>query len=208
MPEFTSTPGPYTGPVPLSTHLHGAHVGDESDGFPEAWYLPAATNIPSGYAKEGTHWGSFSTKFDNLYGGAWQPGSAVARYPNDQAATTLWFHDHTLGMTRANVYSGLQGFSLIRGGPFDLLTLSESPMTDITYNIVEHDGGWAYKVGDTFSETFASHDAALAAAKRAAGEQTLPGEDVGITYEDKNAVWHGEVADGDDRPTTHVRDSQ
>ncbi|UAL09784.1 DUF2188 domain-containing protein [Caulobacter segnis] len=81
-------------------------------------------------------------------------------------------------------------------------------MTDITYTIVEHDGGWAYKVGDTFSETFASHDAALAAAKRAAGEQTVPGDDVGITYEDKNAVWHGEVADGDDRPTTHVRDAK
>ena len=40
-------------------------------------------------------------------------------------------------------------------------------MTDITYNIVEHDGGWSYKVGDTFSETFPSHEAALAAAKRA-----------------------------------------
>jgi hypothetical protein len=81
-------------------------------------------------------------------------------------------------------------------------------MTDITYNIVEHDGGWAYKVGDTFSETFPSHDAALAAARRAAGEQRVPGEDEGITYEDKNAVWHQELADGDDRPTTHVRDVQ
>ncbi len=81
-------------------------------------------------------------------------------------------------------------------------------MTDITYTIVEHDGGWAYKVGDTFSETFGSHDAALAAAKRAAAEQELPGETEGITYEDKNAVWHGEVASGDDRPTTHVRDGQ
>ena len=38
-------------------------------------------------------------------------------------------------------------------------------MTDLTYNIVEHDGGWAYKVGDTFSETFPSHDAAQAAAR-------------------------------------------
>ena len=26
-------------------------------------------------------------------------------------------------------------------------------MTEVTYTIVEHDGGWAYKVGDTFSET-------------------------------------------------------
>lgn len=81
-------------------------------------------------------------------------------------------------------------------------------MTDITYTIVEHDGGWAYKVGDTFSETFPSHDAALAAAKNAAAEQELPGEDEGITYEDKNAVWRQELSDGDDRPTTHVRDAK
>ncbi len=46
-------------------------------------------------------------------------------------------------------------------------------MTDITYTIVEHDGGWAYKVGDTFSETFPSHDAALAAAKTAAASAAL-----------------------------------
>jgi hypothetical protein len=81
-------------------------------------------------------------------------------------------------------------------------------MTDITYIIVEHDGGWAYKVGDTFSETFASHDAALKAAKRAAGEQELPGETEGIIYEDKNAVWRQEVSSGDDRPTTHVEDAK
>lgn len=79
-------------------------------------------------------------------------------------------------------------------------------MTDITYTIVEHDGGWAYKVGDTFSETFPSHDAALAAARRAAGEQRVAGETESISYEDKNAVWHREVSDGDDRPTTHVQD--
>jgi hypothetical protein len=81
-------------------------------------------------------------------------------------------------------------------------------MTDITYSIVEHDGGWAYKVGDTFSETFPSHEAALKAAQRAAGEQEQPGETEGITYEDKQAVWHQEVSSGDDRPRTHVQDSE
>jgi len=79
-------------------------------------------------------------------------------------------------------------------------------MAKIVYQIVQHDGGWAYKVGDTFSETFPTHEAALAAAKRAAAEQELPGESEGIVYEDKNAVWRQEVASGDDRPTTHVRD--
>ena len=53
-PTFTSTPGPYTGPVPMVTHVHGAvGVGDESDGYPEAWYLPDANNIPSGLCHPG-----------------------------------------------------------------------------------------------------------------------------------------------------------
>jgi len=44
-------------------------------------------------------------------------------------------------------------------------------MAEVKYKIVEHDGGWAYKLGDVFSETFPSHDAALRAARghRAAG---------------------------------------
>lgn len=81
-------------------------------------------------------------------------------------------------------------------------------MTDITYIIVEHDGGWAYKLGDVFSETFASHDAALAAAQRVAAEQQVAGETTGITYEDARGQWREEIAQGDDRPTTHVVDSQ
>ena len=48
---------------------------------------------------------------------AWTPGSAVFQYDNDQRAATMWYHDHTLGMTRANVYAGPAGFYLLRGGP-------------------------------------------------------------------------------------------
>ena len=62
-PTFTSTPGRYTGPVPIVTHVHGAvGVGDESDGYAEAWYLPAANNIPAGYATEGTWYDFFAGK--------------------------------------------------------------------------------------------------------------------------------------------------
>lgn len=112
-------PAPYTGPVPIVTHVHGAHVGDESDGYAEAWFLPPAANIPAGYATEGTWYNHFKTQFKTMYGEAWTPGSAIAQYPNDQDATTLWYHDHTLGMTRCNVYAGPAGFYLLRGGPRD-----------------------------------------------------------------------------------------
>ena len=37
----------------------------------------------------------------------------VYEYPNNQDAATVWYHDHALGITRLNVYSGLAGFYLI-----------------------------------------------------------------------------------------------
>jgi len=77
-------------------------------------------------------------------------------------------------------------------------------MTDITYRIVPHDGGWAYTLDGVFSGTSADPGAAGAGARRAAAEQELPGENVGITYEDESGVWREELSDGDDRPTTHV----
>ena len=79
-------------------------------------------------------------------------------------------------------------------------------MTDVTYKIVEHDGGWAYKLGDVFSETFPTHDDALRAANRVAAEQKVPGETEPISWEDDKGVWHDEVAPGSDRPTTEVVD--
>jgi hypothetical protein len=79
-------------------------------------------------------------------------------------------------------------------------------VTGILYEIVEHDGGWAYRVGDVFSETFATHDDARAAAEQAAAEQQLGGEDESISYQDREGVWHEEHARGDDRPQASVKD--
>ncbi|HTN82528.1 MAG TPA: multicopper oxidase [Sorangium sp.] len=112
-------PEAYRGPVPIVTHLHGmARVEQESDGYPEAWYLPAATNIPERYAETGTFYDYY--KRTSPLGDLWERGAAVFQYPNDQRATTLWYHDHALGVTRLNVYAGTAGFYLLRGGPDDL----------------------------------------------------------------------------------------
>jgi hypothetical protein len=78
-------------------------------------------------------------------------------------------------------------------------------MTKITYEIVEHDGGWAYRVNGSFSETFPTHDLARGAAERAAKEQIVPGEATGILYEDTEGRWHDELSAGDDRPETDVQ---
>jgi FtsP/CotA-like multicopper oxidase with cupredoxin domain len=119
-PEFESTPEAYTGPVPIVTHMHGAvGVGDESDGYAEAWYLPAAANIPAGYATVGTWYEFFAAKAAAAFGETWGPGFATFQYPNPDRASANWYHDHTLGMTRANVYTGPAGFYIIRGGPQD-----------------------------------------------------------------------------------------
>jgi FtsP/CotA-like multicopper oxidase with cupredoxin domain len=122
-PTFDSTPGPYTGPVPIVTHVHGAvGVGDESDGYAEAWYLPVAGSIDPDFATVGTWYDFFRSKasaqgFAAPGTMAWEPGTAVFQYPLDQRASTIWYHDHTLGMTRLNVYAGPAGFFLVRGGP-------------------------------------------------------------------------------------------
>ena len=81
-------------------------------------------------------------------------------------------------------------------------------MSHVTYRIVQHDGGWAYKVGDVFSEPFPSHEAALAAARKAAREQRTPGRTEAIEWEDANGQWHTETASGSDRPETDVLDSK
>lgn len=71
-------------------HLHGANVDAESDGNPEAWY-----------SKDFIHTGP---KFKRK----------VHEYTNHQPGTTMWYHDHTMGLTRLNVYAGLAGFYLLR----------------------------------------------------------------------------------------------
>ena len=77
-------------------------------------------------------------------------------------------------------------------------------MAHVTYRIVEHDGGWAYQYSGTYSETFATHDAAKAAAVRAAREQRVPDETAAIEYETADGRWVTESADGHDRPSTDV----
>ena len=80
----------------------------------------------------------------------------------------------------------------------------ELRIANVTYKIVEHDGGWAYTVEGSFSETFPNHDAALHAARRAAAEQRVGDEDRAISYETPDGIWHTEQSSGGNRPTTEV----
>jgi hypothetical protein len=77
-------------------------------------------------------------------------------------------------------------------------------MVKIVYRVVEHDGGWAYRVGDVLSETYPTHDRARQAAERAANEQRVPGDAAEIEYEDSKGRWHDESSSSGDRPETDV----
>ncbi|MDQ1503186.1 MAG: spore coat protein manganese oxidase, partial [Actinomycetota bacterium] len=78
-----------TAGVPAVPHLHGGHVDPAYDGGPEQWFTAAGVTGPD-----------FVTD--------------TYVFDNDQEAATLWYHDHTLGITRLNVYAGLAGFYLLR----------------------------------------------------------------------------------------------
>ena len=76
--------------VPFVPHLHGGRSTAIFDGFPEAFFTP-----------------DFKIK-----GPAWR--GPTYTYDNRPPAGTLWYHDHTLGLTRLNVYAGLAGFYFLR----------------------------------------------------------------------------------------------
>lgn len=91
-----------------------------------------------------------------------------------------------------------------RPRPKDLRKKGEGREESVVYAVVEHDGGWAYKVGDVFSEAFATKEEALAAAERAATAHRAKGSEEVIQYQDRQGRWHEEVEAGDDRPDTRV----
>ena len=72
------------------------------------------------------------------------------------------------------------------------------------YKVVQHDGGWAYQLNGVFSEPFRDKIAALAAARRVAAEQQVPGDATHIEFQDANGKWHVELSEGDDRPEADV----
>ncbi len=102
---------PYTGQIPVATHIHGGEVSPAYDGGPDAWVTP---------------WNGGS----RIAGGGF-PGDTYT-YHNEQQESTIWFHDHALGLTRLNVYAGLAGLYPIidpSGGP--LVAMPHFPEYDI-----------------------------------------------------------------------------
>lgn len=80
----------------------------------------------------------------------------------------------------------------------------EQKHTHLTYHIGRHDDGWAYRLGDVWSEPYASHFDARAAAHRAARRQQLEGRDAEILFQLEDGSWQREHVDAGDRPEVDV----
>src|SRR3546814_8298114 len=70
-----------------TTHLHNAHVGSESDGFPMDFMEP------------GEFW-------DHHY------AMIYAHHDEREALGSLWYHDRMNDFTATNVYAGLSGMAI------------------------------------------------------------------------------------------------
>src|SRR6266568_6252404 len=67
--------------------------------------------VSDGWTENGTLSGQYTT----------------CNYTNDQQATLLWYHDHAMGITRFNVYTGLAGLYIIRDAEEEALRLPAGP---------------------------------------------------------------------------------
>ena len=95
--------------LPIDHGLHGA--GKDVPDVRSVIHLHGGKTPPSsdGYPE---HW--------------YVPGkSATFHYPNRQDAAMLFYHDHTMGINRLNIYAGLQGMYFIRDEAEDALQLPQ-----------------------------------------------------------------------------------
>ena len=110
-------------------HLHGGDTPWISDGTPHQWITPIgeadAANPTSLAAEFGNpannldpsllpHYlrGVSAVNVPDMHDPG--PGAVTYYWPNGQSARFLWYHDHTFGATRLNVYAGMfAGYPLI-----------------------------------------------------------------------------------------------
>ncbi len=114
LPVDTTAMGAGTGPLGgtekytenrAELHLHGGASPWISDGTPHQWIVPAGD--PTNYKK-----GVSQINVPDMP--APGDGSATYYYTNQQSGRLMFYHDHTFGMTRLNVYAGEAAGYLIK----------------------------------------------------------------------------------------------
>ncbi|MFM9836301.1 MAG: fibronectin type III domain-containing protein [Methylophilaceae bacterium] len=100
-------------------HLHGGDNPWISDGTPHEWIAPAGeadANNPLSVAAEAAAKGVAPADAAGYLRGASAvnvpdmpdpgPGAMTYYFPNGESARLMWYHDHSFGLTRLNVYAG------------------------------------------------------------------------------------------------------
>ena len=143
-PTIMAGGGKMVGDLPLNrhaTHLHGGASPWFSDGTPYQWFDPK---------------GLTGESFMNVPGTKPAAGTASYYYPMDQSARLLWYHDHAMGLTRTNAYSGIAS-ALVLIDDFELSLVNKGLLPDLVgipliiqdkafvpANIAELDPGWKW----------------------------------------------------------------
>jgi FtsP/CotA-like multicopper oxidase with cupredoxin domain len=82
-----------------AVHLHGGNTPWISDGTMHQWTTPAgeSTSYPNGVSVKNV---------PDMDGGVEPQGTLTFYYTNQQSARLMFYHDHSYGTTRLNVYAG------------------------------------------------------------------------------------------------------
>jgi len=117
-------------PVLEARSGHPVHV-EWVNHLPAKHFLPVdfslhgcGRDIPEVRACVHLHGGRTPSQDDGQPGDWFVPGqSRTCRYPFQQDAATLWYHDHAMGLNRLNIYAGLFGMAIVRDTAEDALHL-------------------------------------------------------------------------------------
>lgn len=150
--------GSFPGPT-IETESGHAVMVEWQNQLPDRHFLPidhtlhgAEAGLPEGRTVVHLHGGRTPADSDG-YPEEWKvPGKTqTCFYPSAQHGALLFYHDHTMGINRLNIYAGLQGFFIVRDRREDALQLPagryEIPLM-ITDRVLTRDGQLSYPVSE------------------------------------------------------------
>ena len=149
----------FPGPT-IETRTGQALSVDWVNNLPTAHFLPIDHNLhgaeagtPDVRAVVHVHGAKAPPESDGYPEDWYVPGkSRTYRYPNNQDAAALWYHDHAMGINRLNIYAGLIGLYIVRDDVEDALNLPggryEVPLV-ICDRFLTKDGQLDYPVSGT-----------------------------------------------------------
>jgi FtsP/CotA-like multicopper oxidase with cupredoxin domain len=150
-------------------HLHGGDTPWISDGTPHQWITPAADEIAAVTAgmKEFARGASTQNVPDMPDPG---PGAVTYYWPNNQSARLMFYHDHTAGITRLNVYAGeVAGYMISDPTEKDLVARGVLPpaadtiplfiqeKTFVSKDIALQDAKWNENAWGTYGDLWFPH---------------------------------------------------